>query len=287
MLNLTDKLDLKPLAKLVSDARDAAPESNWLLVGAMARDVLLLHAHGIDTRRATEDVDIALAVDSWAAFTALREKLVSSGKFVPDGSVLHKLRSASLGIRIDLIPFGGVENARGEIVWPPENAEVMRVMGYREAGASATRVNLPLKQSIDVVSLPMFALLKVFAWAARHYTAPRKDAIDIETVLKNYLSAGNFDRLYTAAPEHFTSATYEYDHEFSGAWLCGHDARQILRKHSTRETEIVTRANLTIEKEMDVEGPLVLVGQAQSGNPERLRRLLHAFHAGLNSRPTP
>lgn len=287
MLNLAAEPDLHPLAGLVQEIRTAAPDADLLLVGAMARDVLLLHAHGIDTRRATEDVDIALTIDNWAAFSALREKLIQSGKFVSVSGVLHKLRSESLSIKVDLIPFGGVENVRGEIVWPPENAEVMRVIGYRESRDSAIHVNLPLEQSINVVSLPMFALLKLFAWVERHYTAPRKDAIDIETVLKNYLGEANLERLYTEAPLHFSSTTYEYDHEISGAWLCGHDVRQTLAQHSARGAEVMTLANAALEQEMNADGPLILVSQAKSENPEHLRKLLAAFHAGLNLKATP
>ncbi len=67
MLDLADNADLVPLAMLVRDLRSSAPDADVLLVGAMARDVLLQHASGVDTRRQTKDVDIALLVDDWAA----------------------------------------------------------------------------------------------------------------------------------------------------------------------------------------------------------------------------
>lgn len=38
---------------------------DYLLVGATARDVLLTHVHGLASRRATYDVDFAVAVKNW------------------------------------------------------------------------------------------------------------------------------------------------------------------------------------------------------------------------------
>jgi predicted nucleotidyltransferase len=54
-LNLANSRDpiLIQLAELVADIRSAAPELQFLLVEAAARDLLLLYAHGIKTGRAT------------------------------------------------------------------------------------------------------------------------------------------------------------------------------------------------------------------------------------------
>ncbi len=63
-LNLANSQDptLTELAELAADLRAAAPQLHFLLVGATARDLLLFHAFGIRTDRATEDIDLALAV---------------------------------------------------------------------------------------------------------------------------------------------------------------------------------------------------------------------------------
>jgi hypothetical protein len=52
-LDLADKQELTFLAELMADVRTAAPDGRFLLVGAMARDLLLYHAHGIRVARAT------------------------------------------------------------------------------------------------------------------------------------------------------------------------------------------------------------------------------------------
>lgn len=61
LLDLANKQDLRPLAAIIRDLRAAAPDADVMLVGAMARDVHLLHAYGIELPRATTDIDIALA----------------------------------------------------------------------------------------------------------------------------------------------------------------------------------------------------------------------------------
>lgn len=195
MLDLADKPGLRWLAGVVADFREAAPSVDLLLVGAVARDVLLSYAHDIALARATHDADLAFAIPDWTAFDTLRRRLLESGRFEPLAGAVHKLQHRS-GIRIDLIPFGGVERSDGSIAWPPEYAEVMGVLGFAEARASAIEVGLPDNQILHVVALPMLALLKVFAWADRRVREPRKDAADLFAILTNYLDAGHAERLY-------------------------------------------------------------------------------------------
>lgn len=45
-----------------------AEQVDYMLVGATARDILLTHVFGLSARRATYDVDFAIAVKDWAQF---------------------------------------------------------------------------------------------------------------------------------------------------------------------------------------------------------------------------
>ena len=56
-LNLANEQEPISLAELVADFRSVAPDIKILLVGALARDLLFFHSHGIRAGRATEDVD--------------------------------------------------------------------------------------------------------------------------------------------------------------------------------------------------------------------------------------
>lgn len=199
--------------------------------------------------------------------------------------MLHKLVYVNLSIAIDLIPFEGVEDAKGNITWPPDNAEVMSLIGYREARASAVTLRLPDDQVLPMVSLPMLAVLKLLAWIERHLVEPRKDARDLDAMLRNYLKAGNDERLYTEAAHLLDSPSYDYD--LAGAWMCGRDARNTLETHSIRTSQITARMNTMLASESDPDGPLNYVGEIQSGNPDKTRRMLAAFATGLNLKPDP
>jgi predicted nucleotidyltransferase len=52
-----------------------------LLVGATARDLLLVHVFEQPVRRATLDVDFAVALASWEQFEALKQELISGHGF--------------------------------------------------------------------------------------------------------------------------------------------------------------------------------------------------------------
>ena len=41
---------------------------NYFVVGATARDILLTHVFEMEVRRATSDIDFAIAVNSWHEF---------------------------------------------------------------------------------------------------------------------------------------------------------------------------------------------------------------------------
>ena len=117
-LDLTNKQELRFLSDLIADVRARVPNIDILLVGATARDLLLFYAHGIKAARGTEDIDLAFAVASWSVFEKLRKSLWSSDVFRSHPSASHKLLYRK-DVVVDLIPFGGLENADGTISWPP------------------------------------------------------------------------------------------------------------------------------------------------------------------------
>jgi hypothetical protein len=79
-IDLSDRAALQPLARLLAAVRQGAGDAPVLLVGAAARDVLLVHVHGVPLLRATEDTDVAVAVRDWDSFLALRQSLIDSGR---------------------------------------------------------------------------------------------------------------------------------------------------------------------------------------------------------------
>jgi predicted nucleotidyltransferase len=123
----------------------------------MARDLLIHYWHGIQAPRATEDIDLGVAVEDWDHFDKVRQRLLASKAFVEVPGVLHQLKYQAK-IRVDLVPFGGVERADGTIAWPPEGTPEMTVHGFAEALHNAEIILLPGGRRIPVTSLPIGTL---------------------------------------------------------------------------------------------------------------------------------
>ena len=280
-LDLSDRAVLGALTRLLSAVRRAADDTPLLLVGAAARDILLVHAHGIAMQRATEDTDLALAVRDWQAFLRVRKALLASGAFTAGGPA-HRLWFGDQ--RLDIMPFGGVERPDRSIAWPPEGVEVMNVRGLTEALATAVAVRLPSGVSIDVACLPALALLKIWAWEDRKYTTPGKDASDLWMFLRHYAEAGNEDRLYDKESDGL--ASFAFDLEKAGAWLLGKDARDVLA-HGPDPRGSLETLDAILRPEIDPDGALRLVAQMPPGDRDRQVSLLAAFHAGLFKESVP
>lgn len=54
---------------------------SYMLVGATARDIILDNVYGKPVLRATRDVDIAILIDSWERFDAVRNALLNAPNF--------------------------------------------------------------------------------------------------------------------------------------------------------------------------------------------------------------
>jgi len=277
-LDLRKRTDLGWLADVLRDVQSAAPATRWLLVGAMARDVWLAYAHGIDTGRATTDVDLALAVEHWDAFHTLRTALIASSSFVAT-RVEHRLQHRS-GRKVDLVPFGNIADDEGLIAWPPDGSTRMNVLGYDEALASSVPIFLPSDVELRVVSLPGLILLKICAWAERHLLQPRKDAHDLWVVLRNYLDAGPRDRLYEEHPEWLDRADFDYD--TASAELAGMDVRALLLEFSPDAQGMIDMLSNILSPQVDADGEGRLVGEIPLLHADAFRGQLIAFLRGLS-----
>jgi len=107
--------------------------ARYLVVGAMARDLVLVNAFGLRSGGATRDIDFGLSVENWKPSRCSKTALVETAQF----EALPRLRIGSTGkIRkpgddsVDLIPFGGVASEDKTIAWPPNQDFVMSVAGF-------------------------------------------------------------------------------------------------------------------------------------------------------------
>lgn len=254
----------------------------YLLVGATARDMLMTHVFGIESRRATHDVDFAIAIENWERFHALKAELIARGDFAPAADKAHLLyyRPAYHGTAfpLDLIPFGGVEQADHQIAWPPDMSVVMDVTAYAEALASALEVDIGNGVAIRVVSIPSLAALKLLAWNDRGLQ-DNKDAHDLFFLLQHYHEAGNDNRMYEEALALLEIC--EFDLPLAGAALLGHDAGMLLQAQSLH-------ALLAILADPRKRDRLVVHMTRSAGTESDLAtRFLHQFELGLQVKKIP
>jgi len=227
---------LKPLTPLVLEPLKAVAQTAnslslpYFLAGATARDLVLENIFGRAPGKLTRDLDFGFVLSDWKQFENLKAALMSTGRFEPDRAIQRVLyqHSAGISVRVDLIPFGGVQEG-SQISWPPDNDFVMNVAGFKEALESAIQVQVDSDRVVPVTSLPGLIILKLFAWADRKLE--KRDAPDILKILTDYADAGNEDRLY--ADELPILEAAEFDVPIAGARLLGKDARHIASQETS------------------------------------------------------
>ncbi|MEK7258178.1 MAG: nucleotidyl transferase AbiEii/AbiGii toxin family protein [Pseudomonadota bacterium] len=212
-----------------------ATDCDYLVVGAMARDLILVHGFGAKIERGTRDVDFGINVESWSVFSSLKQYLVGMG-FTADKrefQKLHYLGSDNLPWEIDVIPFGFVEKAESLISWPPEYNKNMSVLGFEEASTSSIKVVISKDPEIIVpVASPVgMCLLKLVAWLDRPEERRPKDAIDIKYLIETFskIPAVN-DELYAQG----YMAKQDFDETKASAMKLGHDVG-MLASHNTKQ----------------------------------------------------
>jgi predicted nucleotidyltransferase len=248
-----------------------------MVVGALARDLHLSYAHGIRVDRVTTDTDLALTIATWAQFAQLRHALLASGNFIADRRVEHKLLHHT-GRALDVVPFGDIEDRNRSIARPPSGVVTMSVLGYREALAASSALQLPRGQQALIPSIAGLIILKFIAWSERHWTAPGKDAYDLRMMLAHYLDAGNLRQLYE---HHADLVDEDFDYSLASARVAGRDASELLLRHGDDSQSVRKQLNDILAAEVDTAGGRVLIGQSGARDAEGFRLQVEAFLRGL------
>lgn len=283
MLSVRPERPIAPLAIAVMRAVDAVARElglEYFLCGAMARDLLLTHVHGIEPSTATEDVDFGVAVNGWAQFDDIKARLNATGNFFPVDKVaqrlLYKPVPSSSGYPVDFIPFGGTETGPNRIEWPPDRSEVLNVIACQEVLENAVRIRVDNELIVPTSSLPGLALLKLFAWVDRG-NANAKDAQDLAILLHKYAEAGNRDRLYSEELELFERAGH--DESVASPELMGKDVGSVASP-ATLIQAIAILDDTTLSSRLAAH----MAPRLRNGTDDPIEvaeRLLDRFRAGL------
>jgi predicted nucleotidyltransferase len=192
----------------------------FFVVGATARDILIDVSHGLGSKRATVDIDIAVFIENWDQFKRLKDELIQTTDFSPTREIQRLLFRERLPL--DIVPFGGVAEKGDFIEWPPDRSFKMSVVGFRDCYQRVVQVIISDKPEvvINVVSLAGLTILKLISWDEKG-DRRQKDASDQFFITRNYIDAGNLERLFDEAPDIVDSGDYNY--EAGSARLLGRD----------------------------------------------------------------
>lgn len=160
----------------------------YLVVGATARDLILVKAFGAHLQRATLDIDFAIKVASWGAFERLKLALLESG-FQQDTRRPHRLYYVfdNHPWEVDILPFGGLA-PDNLLSWPPAHTTQMSLLGFKEAHKGAWHVQIQEEPSLvlHVASPVGMVLLKLISWLDRPVEIRAKDASDLHYLIHSY-----------------------------------------------------------------------------------------------------
>lgn len=206
----------------------------WVLIGATARD-LALNLGGVPLpRRATNDVDIAIAAQDALDFDTTLATLGEPTRAWQ--------RRQLLGQQVDVVPFGALERD-GEVVIHESS---LTVIGCAEAAVNADLVSLPSGRVLPVAPLELIAVLKLIAFAGRQ-PAQTKDADDLLTMLRASSDGVYGDETWE---DDLALAATDFDHQLAGANRLGRrgiecfspDRAQRVRELATRMQPVLRLA---------------------------------------------
>lgn len=208
--------------------------TDFYVLGALARDLHLQQVHDVDVPRRTRDVDAAVAIDEWNSYDALRERLIEEHGFT-DEPEKQKVRSPK-GVELDLIPFGGVEDAHSQIHFPPDDRPELTALGLETARRHTVSMRVANGPAFQVVSLPALGLLKLIAWNERPQERAQ-DAQDLCFVMQQFYDI-RLDAIVANHADLFDQADFRKPEMSARAY--GREIASLLRASSRLRNHVLT-----------------------------------------------
>lgn len=241
-----------------------------IAVGATARWLVFNLPNDIPLHRTTTDWDFGVRVADWTVFQHFRQRLLEQSDPFTAGRHQHELNHKASGIRIDLVPFGGLEND-GRILWP-DTAFEMTVFGFSDALANAVAVELAPDVKLPVASVPLLVALKFFAFADRKNETNR-DLFDLWHVMRNYVVDGRESEPFDPPLSEVVDDQFEWDHV--GSLLLGYDVGRASHE-TTIEKLIPILQGLTDAYAKDI-SPLISRPESEEEEETERQRVSASF----------
>ena len=205
----------------------------FYVIGATARDILM-NLHNEKSGRATQDLDIAIAVSDWGRYEEVEKGILEIEGFSKDKSQQQRFLYQDT-FPLDIVPFGDVMQQDDKIFWPPDEHIAMSVLGFNEVALATQQIKVDDDFSVEIASLVGIFLLKLVAWSERHIKG-NKDADDMAFIINNYLSI-NEDRVIEKHDDLYDDD--EFDTRTAGSRLLGRDLAELLKDSDQVKQKII------------------------------------------------
>lgn len=240
----TDKLQDPVIKEILEKLSSYLKGENiqFYVIGATARDIVL-SLHGEKAKRATRDLDIAIAISDWAKYADVESGITKIEGFTKDTNQKQRFLFRDT-FQVDIVPFGDIKKEDDRIYWPPDETVAMISLGFPEAQEKTYSVEID-DLTIDVASLAGIFILKLFAWTDRNLES-NSDADDMGFIIYNYLSIHE-DR---AIEDHYDEIYLdeEYTTNSAGAKLLGIDIAGILKSNPETKGKLSKLLKEELEK---------------------------------------
>jgi predicted nucleotidyltransferase len=235
-------------------------DTEFYVIGAAARDIVLGGIHGRKTKRQTNDLDIAIMIADWHKFENLAAGLCSMPEFKRSGKQKQRFIYKD-DLQLDIVPFGDIAQSDKNIYWPPDGSPAMTISGFIEMAKTALSVTIDGKLKIYVASIPAILILKLYAWRDRCMQT-NKDADDMALLIEEYLEI-NMDRAASHHPDIYEEQDFKTF--AAGATLMARDIKMIL----LASKEILSEYSQMIEIELAKNESSLLINQILETHPAK------------------
>ncbi len=253
----------------------------FIIIGATARD-MIFHGHGINTIRATFDIDLGIMISNWEEYQKLKGGLINTGVFI-ETHEYHRLIYNN-AIPIDIKPFGAIADSNDNISWPPNNEPKLSTIGFKEVydNSQLTKLRLSPLLKVRIASLAGLAILKLISWDEK-YPERKKDAQDLFLISREYVDAGNFDRIMN---EDLGQDDEDFDIIHASSRLLGQDMASICNPDTLKVISGIIVRETDETRSIHLASDMMGSGQAIGINFYEILKLLIELKNGILGKPT-
>ena len=116
-------------------------------MGAVARDIWLSQVHEDPIRRMTKDLYLAVLLNDGAQYEALQAWLTEQEGFVRTAHsafcLLYQPPGEAGSVALDLMPFGAIADAAGDVYFSARGMERLSTVGYEAVLSGAATMTTP------------------------------------------------------------------------------------------------------------------------------------------------